>query len=193
MNVHAGVARRFFDTGLPEGGTLGPTAGATVDVAMLPLIRLGAYADYEYAYTGEPATPHVFSFGMRVKVEPPVNFRGVHLYGFAGFGAAQLIAPGYDQVLPGTSAEGIPNPTIHYYSTSGTVLEVPLGFGAAWRFSRPWELVLELQGRLGLASLGDYFSDGGRPGNGGGFGNPGKVIGSDTFGVFATIGIGFDN
>jgi hypothetical protein len=192
MNVHAGVARRFFDTGLPEGGTLGPMAGVAVDVAMIPLIRLGGYVDYEYAYTGEPASPHAISFGLRLKVEPPVNFGGVHFYGFAGFGGAQLVAPGYDQILPGTSPDGVQNPVVHYSATTGTVLEVPFGVGAGWRFARPWELLLELQGRLGVASLGDYFSDTGRPGDAQGYANPGKVIGTDTLGVFATIGIGFD-
>jgi hypothetical protein len=197
LNVHAGIARRFFNTTLPEGGTLGPIVGLSGDFALLPLVRLGAYADYEYAYTGEAATPSIISGGLRVKLEPPVNFRGVHPYAFAGFGVAYVSAPAYDlSVGSGQLQPGSQPGTATATATSGTVLELPIGAGLAWRFRRPWELFVEVQGRVGLDSEGDYFSANGRPISSATYPNhvPGiEVIGTESFALMATVGIGFDD
>jgi hypothetical protein len=136
--------------------------GLNADVALIPLVRVGVYGDFEYAYTGEPKSPTVLSFGARIKVGPPTPFHDTHFYGFVGVGYAELFAPGYLLPISGSNtASG--NPAFAAFArTTGGFVELPFGVGAAWRFRRPYELVVELSGRIGLASSGGYFYE--RPG-----------------------------
>ena len=66
-SLQAGASARLFSnnvSGLP--GSFGPVVGLEADVALVPLLRLGLYGDYEYADTTEPASSSVVSFGGRV-------------------------------------------------------------------------------------------------------------------------------
>ena len=202
-NVQAGFSRRFF-SGNPNSagitGSNGPTVGLEGDVALIPLLRIGAYADYESAYTGEPKPPQAFSFGGRLKLAIPGNRSNVHWWLFTGFGAVAWEAPGYQQLVAVPSGSNLTTVSADVQSASGYFLEIPLGVGAGWRFHRPWELVMELQGRFGLDMNGSYFTDNG---TGNGLTRPATVpnnaglvpaitTGSDAFALLFTVGIGLD-
>jgi hypothetical protein len=90
-------------------------------------------------------------------------------------------------------AAGTGQNTFNAQATSGYLFEIPVGVGAGWRFRRPWELLFEVQGRIGFASSGDYFSADGRPGTAAGVASPGAIIGTDVFALMATVGIGLDD
>jgi hypothetical protein len=206
-NVQAGVAGRLFGNnagGVP--GSVGPVVAVAGDIAIVPLLRLGAYLGYEYADTGEQSSPSIVSFGTRVKLMIPGYRRNIHWWLFTGFGAAVLEAPGYTEpfTLPGTSANTLDVPT-----ASGYFFEIPVGIGMGWRVRKPWEIVAELQGRVGFGQGGSYFTDNG---TGQGLSRPataehvfpdGTVVpaslppqvqgtGADVFALMLTIGIGLD-
>lgn len=206
-NVQAGGSARLFTNGTPGGlpGSFGPIFGVEADVAILPLLRLGLYGDYEYADTTEPSPSSVVSFGGRVKVMLPGDRNRVHWWLFTGFGAVAWTAPSY-ALSDGTS----PNDNGATTSTtvpeaSGYFFEIPVGIGMGWRVWRPWEIVAELQGRFGFDMQGSYF------GQDNGFSDPdtsgslgttrpttsnngtGAIpTGNDVFALLLTVGIGFD-
>jgi len=206
-SVQAGGSARLFTNnagGLP--GSLGPVFGLEADVALLPLLRIGLYGDYEYADTTEPSPSSVVSFGARVKVMLPGDRNRVHWWLFTGFGAVDWTAPSYvlsdqtSQAASGaTAATTVPQ-------ASGYFFEVPIGVGMGWRVARPWEIVAELQGRIGFDMNGSYFTQNGGysdPDTGGGLGptrptnsnlGTGSIpTGNDVLAVLLTVGIGFDN
>ena len=202
-NVQAGFSRRFF-SGNPNSagvtGSNGPTVGLEGDVAVVPLLRLGLYADYESAYTGEPKPPQAFSFGGRVKLAIPGTRGNVHWWLFTGFGAVAWEAPGYEQEeVVSLTGSSVTTATADVHSASGYFFEVPVGVGGGWRFHKPWELVAELQGRFGFDMNGSYFTD---DGSGSGLTRPASVpnsglapvitTGSDSFALLLTVGLGLD-
>ena len=202
-----GVGRIFSGSSKTAGvkGSIGPLVGLEGDVALVPLLRLGAYVDYEYADTGEPTPPTALSFGGRLKVMLPGYRHNVHWWLFAGFGGVVLEAPGYTQ-----SGFGAPDAnTAVAHPATGYFLEVPLGVGMGWRVRKPWEVVVQLQGRLGFDMMGSYFTD---DGSGNGLSRPATGVrvnangttttsplayslptGTDVLAVLLTVGIGFDD
>jgi hypothetical protein len=203
-NVQAGASGRLFSNGgLP--GSFGPVVGAEADVAIIPLLRLGVYGDYEYADTTEPAPSSVVSFGGRLKVMLPGDRNRVHLWFFTGFGAVVWNAPPYtfqDQTSPNDNGATSTGTAV---AATGYFFEVPVGVGMGWRFQRPWELVAELQGRFGFDMNGSYFTqDSGfsdpdtsgalgttRPTTGNN-GTASAPTGNDVFAILLTVGVGFD-
>jgi hypothetical protein len=207
-NVQAGGAGRFFSNSVSGGlpGSIAPVIGLEAAVAIVPLLRLGVYADFEYADTSEPAFSSVVSFGGRVKLMIPGNRNHVHWWLFTGFGGVVWNAPSYtiaDQTSQGTS--GLANAATATAAT-GEFFEIPVGVGMGIRLRRPWEVVFELQGRFGLDMNGSYFTQNGGftdPDNSSGIGTTrptnstagaGAVpTGNDVFGLLLTVGIGFDD
>jgi hypothetical protein len=192
-----GSGRIFSNGGLP--GSIGPVVGVEGDVALIPLLRLGIYGDYEYADTTEPKFSSVVSFGGRLKLMLPGNRNNVHWWLFTGIGAVVWEAPAYTTPDP-TSSTGFTTAT----ATNGYFAEIPLGIGMGWRVRRPWEVVAELQGRFGFDMNGNYFgqdpsytdADGTSPGpcrpTATAGGAPCIATGTDVFAVMLTVGIGLD-
>jgi len=205
-SVQAGGSARLFTNsgggGLP--GSFGPVFGLEADVALIPFLRIGLYGDYEYADTTEPSPSSVVSFGARVKVMLPGDRNRVHWWLFTGFGAVDWIAPSYavsDQTSQSANggATTVPEATGYFF-------EVPIGVGMGWRVARPWEIVAELQGRIGFDMNGSYFTQNDSyadPDTAGGLGTTrptnsnagaGSIpTGNDVLAVLLTVGIGFDN
>jgi hypothetical protein len=208
-SLQAGASMRAFSgntnvaglTGnLGSGFMVSPMVGLEGDVAIVPLLRLGLYADYEYAETGEPKPPSIVSFGARAKLMLPGYRSNVHWWLFTGIGAAVLDAPAYTAQVQNPSAlqsqqlttESVP-------SATGVFAEIPLGVGLGWRLSKPLELVAELQGRFGFAMNGSYFSD---DGSGNGLTRPattangtaqyGQPTGTDVIAIQLTVGVAFE-
>jgi hypothetical protein len=201
-NLHGGVSTRFFSQVAQSAGvsnSVGPLVGVDADVALIPLVRLGAYVDLESAHTGEPKSPQALTFGARVKLAPPMNFNHWHFWGFLGFGYAFWNAPAYNQSCTIPSGSSLLTETCNIQATTGSFFEIPLGVGAGWRFRRPWELIVELQGRFGLDMQGGYFTNDGsgngltRPATAPGTGLAiGPTTGTDVFALLLTVGIGLD-
>lgn len=201
-NIQAGASGRIFTNGgLP--GSFGPVVGVAADVAVVPLLRLGAYADYEYADTTEPKFSSVVSFGARLKFMIPGYRSSVHWWLFTGIGAVVWEAPGYS-FFDTSNGPGV---NTFVPAASGYFAEIPFGVGMGWRVRRPWEVVAELQGRVGFDWSGSYFTqcsyanpdDGNcdvgtsRPTSTSAGSNAAALAtGNDVFAVLFTVGIGLD-
>ena len=130
----ATFSQRFVDTA--EGG------GLMLDghLAVLPLLRVGAYATGEVSerVTGATSPREMLGGGLRIKVVPPWP-RGVWRTWLAvGFGYVGVIAEG----------------------AGGGFLEVPIAIGASCRIRKPFVFLMELAVHLGFAQWGSYYASG---------------------------------
>jgi hypothetical protein len=193
-SFNAGVSKRILSGGSLSGST-GPIVGLAGDVALMPLIRVGAYVDEEMAFDGEPKAPFITSFGARVKFLPPLGNEKLRAWIFVGFGYAFLSAPGYHESLPLPSGSGTQvSQDATTPASGGTFIEIPFGVGGSYQLRAPWVLLAELSGRAGLNSSGNYFDPTGRnafqtsaPTN-----NIGLITGNESFAIILTVGIGLD-
>jgi len=202
VGADTGVMKRVL-TSRPSGGSdagFGPIVGVHAHVALMPLLRIGAYLDGELSPTDEPTARRVYSGGLRLKLTPPVApTEALRFWVFAGVGYAGVYSPAYHTDLVIRDANN--NVTKHGIDASGAggrFLEIPLGIGMGWRFRKPWELTFELSGRMGLFNGGTLYSADGRPATvTGGDSSPAldtRVTGpgQDSWAIGLTVGIGLD-
>ncbi len=194
-----GGATRFRKGGDDTQG-YGGLVGLKAHVALMPLLRVGAYVDHELSSTDEPTMRQYTSVGLRLKFTPPVGSEELRAWIFAGFGYAGVYSKGYTQTVVATDpVTGVQtSATGTAFGAGGGFAEIPVGVGGAWRFRRPWVLNAELAARLGFSFVGSLYSGDGRPGlgpdaTGTGLGPAGfGPVGNDTFALILTVGIGFD-
>lgn len=201
--VEAGGMKRIV-TSRPPGGHdvgFGPMVGLRAHLALMPLLRVGAYFDGDLSPSDEPAARRVYSGGLRLKITPPVTFgpdEAMRTWLFLGFGYAGVYAPSYRTQLQIQNPAG---PTVsqdvNAGGAGGHFLEIPFGIGVGWRLRKPWEVSAELSGRLGIANSGTVYNSDGRPASVVG-GSPIGVDtridtpGQDSWAFGLTIGIGLD-
>src|SRR3954465_5249941 len=93
VGAEAGVMKRVL-TSRPDGGSdakFGPMVGLPAHVALMPLLRVGAYVNGELSPTDEPTARRIYSGGLRLKMTPPVLLGpndALRVWIFAGFGYA---------------------------------------------------------------------------------------------------------
>ena len=160
--------QRFADTA--EGG------GILLDghIAVLPLLRIGAYATGEVSdrltlgatapgqVTGSSPIRELLGGGVRVKLVPPWP-RGVWRAWLAfGFGYVGVIAD----------------------DAGGGFFEVPIAIGASYRIRKPIVFLMELGARLGFAQWGSYYAIGATA--------PDQASGNDVVAITLSLGIGID-
>jgi hypothetical protein len=137
VGLSAGVMKRFTSSapaGVSELG-FGPAVDLRGHLAVLPMLRVGLYAAYDWSPIPGAGARNFVTGGLHVKITPPLLPAPWKAYLFTGFGG------GY----AGAS------------STGGGLLEVPLGLGLAARVAPSWELFAELGGRFGVACLGQMY------------------------------------
>lgn len=121
----AGGALKRFTSG-PVSTSVSPAAGASVHLAVLPLVRGGLYGSLDSTF---------LAGGLRAKVlAPPLG-------PFQTTGVRPFFAAGVGYAAPYTGPQAPAGP--------GGMVEVPLTLGATWPVRKPWGLTLELTGRLG--------------------------------------------
>ncbi len=192
-NFEAGLSKRFLSGGLK--GSVGPIIGLSGDLALMPLIRVGAYFDEELAADGEAKAPFITSFGGRVKFLPPLGSEKLRAWLFVGIGYAIVSAPGYhtSEPVPNFNTGGQSNVDATVASTGGSFVEIPFGIGGSYQLRAPWVVLAELSGRASLGSGGNYFDPTGRPATITSTGDSiGIITGSESFAVILTVGIGLD-
>lgn len=126
---------------------VGPVAQLAAHVALLPLVRVGAYAMYEIV-PSEPRAIDAFTGGLRAKVVLPTA-SATRPYAFVGLGYAHL-SPRDGDPLPGPSVST---------SRPGGYLEVPVGLGLSHQLRKPWGLFGELGARIGFGHHGTLYLD----------------------------------
>jgi len=175
--AEAGIMKRVETgggAGAPTAG-LGPSVELQGHVALLPMIRLGAYMTTDLApAVGGGVTadgPRTFAeAGLQVRGTPPLLPWPWRTWLFAGFG------DGYAHDL-GTRL-------------SGGMLDVPVGLGLGRKLTPSWLLFIELGARFGLAFHGSmYEADRASLLQGGG---SSTYDGKDAFALSLSVGLSLD-
>jgi hypothetical protein len=204
VNLQLGYSHRFHSC--PEGGCLtgsnGPVLLLQGDIALAPLARVGIYVDEELGVDGEPRPPFITSFGGRFSLTPPLPSDRMRFWVFVGVGFAAVYAPGYHQSLPfqDTSSPtaqqngGTINEDATIPAATGSFIELPFGVGGSYRLRRPWVLLAELSGRPAFNCNGAFFDPTARAGFETAPPNTptGVPVGSESFALFFTAGVGLD-
>ncbi len=178
-SAQLGVMKRVLGSrqdGDPITG-FGPAGQLTGHVALLPLVRVGAYVGHDISpfssggrlYSDYSARDITWA-GLRAKIMSPWprgDFRG---WLFVGFGYAGV----YQRSTPTTPGFFVPG-------GGGSFFELPFGLGASYKLWKPWELCAELGGRAGFGHTGSIYE---RPEP-----RSDPRPGTDTFGIGLTVGV----
>lgn len=145
-----GVTDRIM-TGRPAGSPApwpGPMAEIQAHVALLPMIRLGAYVEGDLSPASGIPARQAIEGGVRVRVTPPLLRDPWRVWAFVGVGYAREYAPGHGlERPPGGLVAG----------AAGGILDLPVGLGLGVRLRGPWFAFAELGGRVGLAFTGTAY------------------------------------
>lgn len=188
-SANGGVMRRFLSSGVGDGG-FGPYFSLQGHVALLPLLRVGAYVSHDIApVNGPEPSRQITAAGLRVKLTPPWPRGDFRSWVFLGLGYAGVYAPSYhlNLIIP-------PNNTSENLlagGAGGSFFEVPLGIGMAYMVRKPWEITAELGTKLGFGFTGTVYNDRTAVSTGGLVTNLAS-LGNDSAALFLTIGVGLD-
>jgi len=194
LGFQGGVERPLFGGGAGSGA-FGPRLGVDAHVALLPLVRIGAYTAFAIAPTSDAAPArHVLSAGAHAKILAPWVRGDFRLWLGVGAGYAAIYAPSYRTTVVVTHADGSPpTPTdALVIGAGGGRLEVPVGLGGAWRFRKPWALTLEIGALFGFAHTGSVYTGRHAYLAGDDFAQNVAALGKDYVTPFATAGVSLD-
>ncbi len=203
-SAQVGVMKRVLGNRPPGGDDagFGPAGQLTGHIALLPLVRLGAYIGHDISpFHGDgsvsardPSARDITWGGLRAKIMSPWPRGSARLWLFVGFGYAGVYQRSTTTVeaFPGPAATGpnavaTGNVTVH--GAGGGFFEVPFGIGASYKLRKPWELCAELGARAGFGFAGSVYKAPGPRVTG--VGPDGNVppAGTDGFAVGLTVGV----
>lgn len=155
VGAELGVMERVAtgrDPGAP-GPSPGPTGELHAHVALVPMVRIGAYVAHDISpVSGLPAR-EITEAGLRARLSPPILSGPWRAWLFLGAGYASAYEPSHDAAVPGATAAR----ATQVAGASGGMLDVPFGLGAGCKLRRPWQIFAELGGRVGLAFSGALY------------------------------------
>jgi hypothetical protein len=138
--AQAGVMKRFAE-GSGAGAGFGPMVQLQGHVALLPMVRLGAYLSTDLSPIDDGGPRTFWEGGIHLRVSPPLLAYPWRTWVFAGFGYAYA----YDL-----------GARLH-----GGQLDVPVGLGVGRKLSPAVLLFSELGARFGFAFDGAMYDQGG--------------------------------
>jgi hypothetical protein len=202
-SLQGGVMKRFIGNRAPgsDDAGFGPTAELNAHVALLPLIRIGAYVGHDISPVSGDQSPtrDLTWFGLRAKVMPPFpgDFKP---YAFAGFGYAIVYQRSYHTTA--NIPTGIGDDTKPFPATvqgaGGSFFDVPLGVGMEYKLAGPIALCAELTAHIGFGWTGSVYDDNPPDSPGpqlsvaGMPDNNAQPIGNDAIGLGLTVGLMLD-
>ncbi len=194
-SAQVGVSKRFLTSAFAQP-SFGPTAVVSGHVALIPLLRVGAYLAADVAPLEAQPARRYYAVGARAKLQAPWASTAVHGWAFAGAGFVATYGPSENRSLVSAGAGPLstgPSGPLPFTvaGVGGRYFEVPFGLGLGVRLRKPWELVFELGGRVGVGFGGGLYSSRNAESASSA---PQKVasVGNDAFGAFLTAGVGFD-
>jgi hypothetical protein len=128
----------------------GPVGEVHVDVALLPMLRLGPYLAHDIS----PGAPdrQTTEGGLRAKLTPPLLPQPWRAWAFLGFGFARSYRPSHwlePTPFGGSGGE--------VAGEEGESLDATLGLGLGVKVRAPWTLFAELEGQSGFLFWGDMY------------------------------------
>ena len=174
--AQAGVTQRFT-TGGASGAPapeLGPSVQLTGHLALVPMVRVGAYvgADVAPVSTGGPRA--FGDAGLHVRLTPPLAPWPWRTWLYLGFGYAY--ADDLGAHLP------------------GGMLEAPVGLGLGSKVGKRWLVFTELGARIGFGFYGRMYDAAAVAASGGANGEKpaAAYVGQDTVALSLTVGLSLE-
>lgn len=198
-SAQAGVMKRVLADRPPGGGDagFGPAFQVAAHVALLPLVRLGAYfSDDISPVGGVTSARNITSGGLRAKLMSPWPRGALRAWLFFGFGysgvyARSTAAPRAFPGPPGGPPTTTSDATVQ--GASGGFFDVPFGLGASYKLRKPWELSAELGMVAGFGHRGSaYEAPGPQVKSAGRADTNAPPSGSDQFAIGVTVGVLLD-
>lgn len=197
-SAQVGVARRVLSN-RPVGGEdagFGPIGQLTGHVALLPLLRFGAYVGHDISPMGGASSARdLTSGGLRAKVMSPWPRGALRAWLFFGFGYTGVYARSTTgpRVFPGPPGSPSVTNEATVQGAGGGFFEVPFGIGASYKLRKPWELSAELGMRAGFGHSGSVYEDPGPEVRSAGRADTNALpAGKDRFGIGLTVGVLLD-
>jgi hypothetical protein len=158
-------------------------------VALVPMVRIGAYIAGDLAKIPGAGTRTFLGGGLHAKITPPLLAAPWRAWAFVGLGYSYAYATSYHTTVP---VMGEPPADVLFGGISGGILEIPLGFDLGYKLAPNWLLFAELGGRFGVGFFGSIYEDGAT----GSLPNLPTVVapfmGKDSFGLALSVGVSFD-
>jgi hypothetical protein len=164
-SAQVGPVKRWL-TDRPTGGddaSFGAEARLAAHVALLPLVRVGAYGTADVTGAGD-ALRVLAGGGLRAKIFAPLPSSSLRVWVFGGLGLLGAWSPAYTSTF---SVRGpldvVPFATeARAEGASGRLFEVPVGAGISRKIWGPFAFTAELGLRLGFAHGGPLYEAPGR-------------------------------
>jgi hypothetical protein len=190
--LEGGVEKRFLRARPPlgEDASAGPTFELSARIAVLPLLRAGAYVTHDISPVVGTDTREITSAGLSFRLLSPWPRGASRVWVAAGFGYATAYAPSYAEALP--SGQDGANVSARVSGTSGGFFEVPLGVGSSVRLGRGWELVAEAGARIGFGFVGSMYTQGPMVTSSAHSPEAKPAAGDDLLGVFLIVGLAYE-
>jgi hypothetical protein len=151
LGAEVGAAQHLF-TDRPSGAPTplpGPMFEIHDDVALIPMVRLGAHVAFGLTpFDGLPLE-RSFYVGPQVKFAPPLLASPWRTWIELGLEYGNVHEDGHAALTPGVPAAP---------GALGETVELPLGVALAYRASPRWEAFLELGARFALVYAGPLFA-----------------------------------
>ncbi len=202
-SAQAGPVKRWL-ADKPSGGddaTFGGEARVATHVALLPLVRVGAYGTFDVTGDGD-ATRFLAGGGLRAKVFAPLPAGSFRAWLFAGFGLLGAWSPAYTSRFTVQRPLDVVPSTVEAEAAkaSGRLFEIPVGAGVSWKVWGPYSFTAELGLRVGVAHAGPLYEAPGRSLSLSSRGPVGlfdsdlraPIQGLDRFAVGLTVGVLYD-
>jgi hypothetical protein len=186
--------KRFLssrDNGLADAG-FGPVFQLEGHIAILPLLRAGAYVAHDSSPVAGISARQTTSAGLHLRLSSPWPRDPWRVWAFAGLGYASTYAPSYHTALRLSADPTQPATDASVQGAGGAFFEVPLGVGVAYKLRKPWELMAELGTRIGFGFNGSVYTSGAVAFP---VGSPSQEIvpsGNDSFAIFLSLGISLE-
>jgi hypothetical protein len=125
----------------------GPVGELQAHVALLPMLRVGPYLTHDISPLGQAPARQISELGLEARLTPPILPLPWRTWAFIGAGYARTYQPSYE----------FWHTTLFVPGAGGGFVDTRLGVGLGYRLSRPWEIFVELGGRLGFAFTGSMY------------------------------------
>jgi hypothetical protein len=196
-SAQVGVMKRFFSHAAGGEPGFGPTAELTGDVALLPIVHVGAYFGHDISplsSSADAAARDITFGGARVRGVLPWPGGHFRTWVFVGFGYAGVYSRSYSTTFAVPDGLGGTTPQrVHVEGAGGGFFEIPVGIGASYKLRKPWELCAELGMKVGFGHSGSVYESPGPevalPGN---TGQNVAPSGTDQLALGLTVGVLLD-
>jgi hypothetical protein len=192
LGADVGAMKRFTtgsETGAPNPG-FGPVFELQGHVALIPMLRVGAYFTQDISPASNIGTRTFWEGGLHLKVTPPLLSAPWRAWVFAGFGYAYTYAASFRAPVTMTTQTS----NVLFGGAYGGMLDVPLGVALGYRLRgalSPWMAFVQLGGRLGVGFYGPMYDDG-AAGIAAGTVAVAPFMGKDSFALTLSVGLSLE-